>query len=69
MSAMKMLRAPSFRIESPCSRFAARFPRARAASLETRGEEDPSAFFKRFHFNKKSGKNKLEFDRSGLDER
>lgn len=31
---------------SPCSRFAARFPKARAASLETKADEDPSAFFR-----------------------
>lgn len=43
-----MLSAPSLRIASPCSKFAARFPRARAASLETRGEEDPSAFINGF---------------------
>lgn len=43
-----MFSAPSLRIASPCSKFAARFPRARAASLETKGEEDPSALFKGF---------------------
>lgn len=42
---MKILRAPSFKMASPCSRFAARFPKARAASLETKDDEDPSAYF------------------------
>lgn len=44
ISAMNMFNAPSFKMASPCSKFAARFPRARAASLETSGDEDPSAF-------------------------
>lgn len=60
INVINILSAPSFKAELPCSRFAARFPIARAASRDTRGDEDPRAFSFAVWFLKRGGSVKDE---------